>query len=473
MRKTFKPMRFWQQLLLVVCVLLGSLAVFSAQEHAYAQGATAPSQATAANDNANFINQIMDKFKNVMKGWTSKLRSFAANLFWTLVSIEVVWTAVSLALKGSELDKWLTTIVNQIFYIGFFAALLLYSDQWAIAIVDSFREAGAAAAIASFKGQGISSEVVPNKEDLINPSNLFLTSFKMAYAIWKTSEQAGLDTLPLSLSALAILVVMMGITAQILLVNAEAYFVIYAGVFMMGFGGSTWTRGSAQNALSYAVAVGAKLFMLELIVALGMNVMNVVVNSSVCNAVGMPINNVGTLQLGHLCEGQAGSIGVLTVMGVAFVFYILAKGVPEMVQSLLTGQIFTRGATMAASEFWPTPLAATKAVATGHPIVPEMALINAAGLGQSRTERAREEPCGAAPQKGYRTGLEDFGEDSSKAPGGNIGAKLSGSSVGGNTGGKPPANAARKKGPPETDKKRSEEKPQTDDEAAAQESKKT
>ncbi|MEG6650378.1 type IV secretion system protein, partial [Pseudomonas aeruginosa] len=58
----------------------------------------------------------------------------------------------------------------------------------------------------------------------------------------------------------------------------ESYVVINASVLFLGFGASQWTREYALAIVSYAVSVGAKLFVLSLIVGL------IVVSANTCVA---------------------------------------------------------------------------------------------------------------------------------------------------------------------------------------------
>ena len=72
-----------------------------------------------------------------------------------------------------------------------------------------------------------------------------------------------------------VLIVCFGlITALYILTLVESYVVISAGVLFMGFGGSRFTKDFALKILVYAVSVGAKLFVLELLVGLGMQIFN-------------------------------------------------------------------------------------------------------------------------------------------------------------------------------------------------------
>src|SRR6202011_6063043 len=71
------------------------------------------------------------------------------------------------------------------------------------------------------------------------------------------------------LCALGVVIAFAIIAGQLLITLIESYIVIGAGVFMLGFTGSRWTLVFGEKYVGYAVSVGIKLFMLELIVGLG------------------------------------------------------------------------------------------------------------------------------------------------------------------------------------------------------------
>jgi type IV secretion system protein TrbL len=76
----------------------------------------------------------------------------------------------------------------------------------------------------------------------------------------------------MAVSALIVLMCFTFIAALVFVTLVEAYVIINAAVLFMGFGGSQWTREYALAPIRYAVAVGAKLFVLTLIVGLIMQV---------------------------------------------------------------------------------------------------------------------------------------------------------------------------------------------------------
>ena len=77
------------------------------------------------------------------------------------------------------------------------------------------------------------------------------------------------DTVGLMIAALLILICFALITAFMVLALVESYVVISAGVLMMGFAGSRWTKEYAFKVMTYAVSVGAKLFILQLLIGVG------------------------------------------------------------------------------------------------------------------------------------------------------------------------------------------------------------
>ncbi|NBO65596.1 MAG: hypothetical protein EBU88_12280, partial [Acidobacteria bacterium] len=76
------------------------------------------------------------------------------------------------------------------------------------------------------------------------------------------------DAIISGICAIVILVCFGLMAANMIEALIESYIVISAGVIMMGFGGSHWTNDYAKKLLIYAVSVGAKLFLIQLMVGL-------------------------------------------------------------------------------------------------------------------------------------------------------------------------------------------------------------
>jgi type IV secretion system protein TrbL len=174
-----------------------------------------------------------------------------------LAAIEIAWSAIKLAFKNCDISEWMAEIVNQLMHVGFFYALLLNSVTWGTAIVNSFRQA---ASIAGATGMA--------------PSDVFACGIRIAtevmhqMTILHPATSAGF-----MIAGIVIEVCFSLIAALMILTLVESYFMISANIIFMAFGGSSWTQQTAISAIRYCVSVGAKLFMIQLIVSIGSGIM--------------------------------------------------------------------------------------------------------------------------------------------------------------------------------------------------------
>jgi type IV secretion system protein TrbL len=260
----------------------------------------------------NFIDGIIDTFKNGTSSWENRLQGYALRLFWLLAGIEFTWTAIRLALKGADLGDFLAETVNRIFYIGFFLTLLLNSANWSHAIVDSFRQAGNDA-VSSAGGSGV-----------IHPSNVMDTGMEILKRVSNSMSiyDPG-DSIMLALAAIVILISFAGMTALLVIALVESYFIISSGIILMGFGGASWTNDLAINTIRYAISVGAKLFMVQLVIGLGQQLLNEWAQQA----------QTGNMDLDD----------VLLMAGACIVFLAITKVIPEMVQGLINGSSLANG----------------------------------------------------------------------------------------------------------------------------------
>lgn len=258
--------------------------------------------ATAASDG------LLMLIKTSANGWSGVLRGLATDIFWSLAIIQFVWTFGQLALKQTDFGEFAAELIRWIVITGFYAALLLYSVQWAQAIVDSFRDAAAQAA-------GVSTQLLPGD------------MFGMAIELGKTIGGIGLvnpvSAFIVSLSTILVVMCFTFIAAFMMVTLIESFIVINAGVFFMAFGGSQWTREYAMAMLRYSVSVGAKLFVLTLIV-------------------GLIMVSARQWQAAYTQDETS----TLTLVGLSFVCAYLSKTLPDMIQALINGVSPGGGATL-------------------------------------------------------------------------------------------------------------------------------
>ena len=267
------------------------------------------SQALVTN---NFLDSVVTTYQSKTAAWEGILRNYALSLFWILAGIEFVWNSIKLAIKGADISEFFAELLNRILYIGFFLTLLLNSSAWSTAIVDSFRQAGSAA-VASAGGTGG-----------IAPSNVMDAGWEILQVVVASMNlwDPG-DTLLIGLAAIIILIAFALTTALLIMALVESYFVISSGVILMGFGGSQWTNQFAVNTIRYAVSVGAKLFMVQLVIGLGQTILQ-----------------------DWATQMQAGAFStddVLMIAAASIVFFAITKTIPDMAQALINGSSLATG----------------------------------------------------------------------------------------------------------------------------------
>ena len=204
------------------------------------------------------LDQLIGLFQSSAGGWAPSLLGYATTLFGGLALIEFVWVVGFSLARRAELPDLIATIIQQIITIGFFYWLMRNSPEFLKAIIDSFRIAASGASMSTGGSANMS------------PSDVFNAGLNLARAVWQgmTWDHPLLGIL-LALSGLITVVVFAGLTAMMIEVLIETLFVSYAGVIMMGFGGNTYTRQYAVAQFRYAISVGVKLLVLQLIVGLG------------------------------------------------------------------------------------------------------------------------------------------------------------------------------------------------------------
>lgn len=258
------------------------------------------SDAMAADPSGQFTG-LLDLIQQNSNNWFTALKGYATNVFWTLAFIQLVWTFFPLVFKQADFGEIVGELIRFVVVIGFFYLLLEKSQEYAGNIVDSFRQAGSTAA-----GLGASS---------LTPGGIFDVAVEMAQTIGSVETWNPLTATMIALAGLVVLLCFAFIAAFMGLTIIESYIVINASVLFMGFGGSTWTRDYAIAMLRYAVAVGAKLFVLTLLV-------------------GLVIQSAQQWQNAYNNTDQA---SMWTMIGLALACAYFCKTLPELVAGLITG----------------------------------------------------------------------------------------------------------------------------------------
>lgn len=249
----------------------------------------------------NALNEIVVAYRDAAASWEPVIRGYAYRLFWLLVAIDFSWGAIKVALEKSEFDGIVAFMVNRIMIIGFFLALISFGSTWSKTIIDSLRQ------LAGHAGGA------PD----INPSNILDLGLDVAVQML---NNISVLNLPLAIAggliSIVILIVFALITAELIFVLVSMWVVLYAGIIMLALGGSEWTRSYAINYYRTVLAVGVKLFVIQLLVGIGISVLS---------------------RWTSLMDSDIGVKEMFVVAGGVLVLYSLVKGIGGLVESLVSG----------------------------------------------------------------------------------------------------------------------------------------
>lgn len=109
---------------------------------------------------------------------------------------------------------------------------------------------------------GISTGISPSS--IVDMAFAILTKVSSAASIWSPMISTIMITV-----AIIVLVVMSLIAINMLIMLVSAWVLCYAGVILLGFGGSKWTSDIAINYLRTVLSIGLQLFTMTLIIGIG------------------------------------------------------------------------------------------------------------------------------------------------------------------------------------------------------------
>lgn len=254
------------------------------------------------------LTDLVNAFQAATGGWFGTLFPIARNLFFTLAAIEIVWAASWWVVERDDPTQILVQFLKRIIAIGFFLAVLTFADVWVPAIIDGFATAGRTAG------------GLPE----LNPSTVIDQGIAVASTLIASISVAGWFTSPggnlvAAIASLLTFLAFVIIAGQLALSLIEMYIVIGGGVLLLGFAGSRWTMPFAERYLSYAVAIGIKLFVLYLIIGVG----------TALAASWEPL----------LASAGTSPADLFAILGASLVYMIVAWQIPSFASSLIAGSV--------------------------------------------------------------------------------------------------------------------------------------
>ncbi len=282
----------------IAWLLLLWLAVFSVRAYAAGPGATSD----------DVMDNVLNRYATVASTWGSLMTTRATWLFWLLVVISMVWTFGLMALRKADIGEFFAEFIRFTMFTGFFWWLLMNGPRFATDIMTSLRMIGAQAS-------GLPNTLAPS--GIVDIGFDIFNKVVDQSTVWKP-----MDSLFGLLLSMAILIVFALIGVNMLLLLISGWIFAYAGVFILGFGGSRWTSDMAIGYFKSILNIGLQLMTMILLVGIGKSFVDSYYTSM---SAGMTLKELAVMavvaaillalvakvppQVGALAGGSTGSLG--------------------------------------------------------------------------------------------------------------------------------------------------------------------
>jgi len=270
----------------------------------------APSALSEGLPDTGAINDLQNQFATAAALWPEIIKPYTRALFASLLTISWVWTFSMMALRKNEISEIIAELASRTVLIGFFMLLLEKSTWIASSIVKGF-------------------EFIGNKliGSPITPSSIFDMAISLFSTIWgRLSITTPIDNWAFVLCGLGILLILSLIAMEMLVVIIQYYIFLNAGVIMMGFLGHEWSREYSINYFRLMIGIGLKMFVMQLIVALTITILDSWIKNS------------------NLTMSQ-----IIIMLPMCLILWGLIREIPKMAQSLASGHDTTSNNAMAST----------------------------------------------------------------------------------------------------------------------------
>ena len=250
--------------------------------------------------NGGVLDQIVTAFQTATAGWQASLYTVGLDLFWLLAAIELFASFIILFIGGGRPD-WsdvVFTVIRWLFPVGLFLWLMQNGSTFAGDIVNSLRQAATAAGGTA-----------------ITPSNILAAGLNTVSMIWYQNHSVLHPAVTAAVMIAIVVIIIAFCLAAVWMASAliESYFVIGAAALFLAFGGMRWSREIAVALLRFCLAIGMKLFAIEMIV---------------------PISAQFAQQWANVSD-QLNMQGIFAMIGASVFLAALSKVVPDTMQRVI------------------------------------------------------------------------------------------------------------------------------------------
>lgn len=211
---------------------------------------------------AQVLDNTQTAYRNTVSTWLGPISAIATRLFVALAAIEVAVSGALYTLRRDSLDEMASKFLLKFIVLSVVLMLITSAGYWLRPIINGLALAG------QVGGGGVSN---------IGPSGIVDLGLRIAWGMIDTTglpiSFASLETAFYALtSRLVITFAFVAVAVMVILTWVEAYVALAGGVLFLGFGGMRATAQFAENYLAFLFYIGARLFVLYLLLGIGITI---------------------------------------------------------------------------------------------------------------------------------------------------------------------------------------------------------
>lgn len=210
-------------------------------------------------NNAGVLDEVLERFHIAAESWRNYLTETARFIFWSLAAISLTWTFGSMLLKRSELQEFFAEFIRFCMFLGIFKWLLEIAPDISEDVFSSFRSIAANAS-------GMDREMTP--------SSIVDIGFSIVDRMIDDDSLSIGDKIVGGAMSIIVLIVSALISINILILIICSWIMSYAGIVLLGFGGSRWTSDIAVSYYKAVLGIATQLMTMTLIVGIGNQFIN-------------------------------------------------------------------------------------------------------------------------------------------------------------------------------------------------------
>jgi type IV secretion system protein TrbL len=207
---------------------------------------------------ADMIDSTITQYQTAAGSFGDKVRSIGVRLLFLLFGIQLAINGIKYVLKSQDVGEILGGVVYSVFSVGFFFALIEPLHRWLPTVIDSFTKIGqTGSGLAELSPSGIISQA----SDIIS---VMLTKYNASEGMLSILKNF-FPSLILAFAAIVIFAAFCVLAWQMALAMISGYFWLAFMPVLLGFGGISFTRDIAMNALKGGIAIGMKIAVVYLV----------------------------------------------------------------------------------------------------------------------------------------------------------------------------------------------------------------